>query len=354
MKLPWDRGGLRTYLVAIALICARPGGLSVGWGVPLVLLGVWLHVYAKGSLWQDQTVAMGGPYRFVRHPFYAANFLLDMGIAVMSGWGPLMLLLPVWWLLVYLPVMRREERHLTRLFPAVYPDYQRRLPRLLPLRRPLPAGGPGFSWSNPNITSDTVLPRVLRALACVVLFALWREARLVGWDLLGESHGLAHCGFALLIVLWGLSWQLTRHLRHRTRILPALLSGAGARAVFAVSLLAVAGISHRFETESDFLLPAVALLVLAASLALYTRRREARLAAEGLGLIALVVLCELIWLAALPFLFYAALALDRRLALRAGERTAPAMAFSIQPLPALLYLGLIVVGSMVALFKELV
>ena len=119
----------------------QPQSPALWWGAALVFLGVALQVYAKGCLRQNQTVSMGGPYRFVRHPFYTANFLLDLGLAVMSGWWPLMVALPLWWLLVYVPTMRREEAILTGLFPDTYPDYQRRLPRLMPFRRPLAGGG---------------------------------------------------------------------------------------------------------------------------------------------------------------------------------------------------------------------
>ena len=82
---PWDRGGLRTYLVIIALIAGRGDYRAVLWGLLLFLPGMVLHVYAKGCLRQNQVVSRGGPYRFVRHPFYSANSLIDMGIAIMSG-----------------------------------------------------------------------------------------------------------------------------------------------------------------------------------------------------------------------------------------------------------------------------
>ena len=90
----------------------------------------------------------------MRHPFYLANGLIDAAIAVMSGWWVLQLVLPVWWLAVYLPVMRKEEAHLLGLFGRVYGDYRRRVPRLLPWRLPLPAGGDGFRWSNRNIAVE--------------------------------------------------------------------------------------------------------------------------------------------------------------------------------------------------------
>ena len=77
------------------------------------ILGVWLHTWAKGCLRQNRVVATIGPYRFVRHPFYLANALIDAGLVVMAGWWPLAVVLPLWWLAIYIPVIRGEERYLS-------------------------------------------------------------------------------------------------------------------------------------------------------------------------------------------------------------------------------------------------
>ncbi len=287
MKVPWDRGGLRTYLV--------------------------LHVYAKGCLRQDQVVARNGPYRFVRHPFYTANLLIDMSIALMSGWWPLIVALPVWWLAVYLPVMRGEERYLSALFPDIYPDYARRLPRLFPLRRPLPPEGEGFSWRNPNMVSDTVFSRLLRLLAYPLLFLLCLEVKAAFAPSPPANHYLLLLLAAALVTLYGLAWELKRNLLKRERILPVALSTFGARLLVAAALLVIAFALRRAEFEAEPVLPIVSGVYLLLSLGLYLARPDLRLAAEGVGMAAIMALCELPWLAAAPLLWYAALSLDQRL-----------------------------------------
>jgi len=53
MKRPWNRGGLRTYLLLLALAFARPGSGALWYGSALLLLGVALQVYSKGCLRQN-------------------------------------------------------------------------------------------------------------------------------------------------------------------------------------------------------------------------------------------------------------------------------------------------------------
>jgi hypothetical protein len=309
---PWDRGGLRTYLVIIALVACRGDSRAVLWGLAPFLPGLALHVYAKGCLRQNQAVSRGGPYRFVRHPFYSANFLIDEGLAVMSGWWPLMVLLPVWWLAVYLPVMAREERTLCELFPDIYPDYQRRLPRLVPWRRPLPAEGERFSWSNPNIVADTVLPRQLRLLAYPWLFLLCQLVRAEGLSLFTPPQAYRLWIAVVPVTLYGLSRELARHLKHRQRLLPEWMARAPFRAGFAGGLLLAAAAFRVPEAYGG--LPAAAAGGAALLVSLIVLVRRAWLCAEGAALTGAVILCAAPWLAALPLLLHTALGLDRRLA----------------------------------------
>jgi protein-S-isoprenylcysteine O-methyltransferase Ste14 len=110
-------------------------------GDVLVVLG-WLGIFlvfrensfssATIELAADQRVISTGPYALVRHPMYAAAFVMLLGIPIALGswWGVLMMaaIVPavVWRLL-------DEERFLARNLPG-YADYQGRVRyRLLPL-----------------------------------------------------------------------------------------------------------------------------------------------------------------------------------------------------------------------------
>jgi protein-S-isoprenylcysteine O-methyltransferase Ste14 len=199
---------LRFYLVIVAVIIALTTSYTspktVICGLPLVLLGVALHFWAKGCLHQNLEVTTTGPYRWVRHPFYTANGLVDLGIAVMSGCWYLMILLPIWWLAVYVPVIRGEETHLTELFGEKYTEYKKHIWMLVPFGKPLSEVTGGFSWRNRNITSGKEIPRALRLLAYPLLMLAAAGVHITArvgesfWTAGGHMYLWASIGFVVL------------------------------------------------------------------------------------------------------------------------------------------------------------
>ncbi len=81
---------------------------------------------------RGQRLVRSGPYRFVRHPGYAAFVLMAFGIAL--GFSSLVALAAV--PLLLLPALANriwvEEELLLSAFGSEYRDYQRTTRRLLP------------------------------------------------------------------------------------------------------------------------------------------------------------------------------------------------------------------------------
>lgn len=220
MKSPVNRGGLRFYLVIFALITvfATPAIhatlRTVLYGAPLVLLGVALHLWAKGCLHQDREVTTTGPYRFVRHPFYTANALIDAGIVVMSGWWPWAIILPVWWLAVYIPVIRGEEKYLTSLYGDKYTEYKKRIWMLVPLSPPLPDTGLGFTWRNRNIAKGNEIPRDLKLIAYIPLLLAAAGVRIMQHAFFTGGHYVYVGAAVAFVALHIAAWLISRHVRH--------------------------------------------------------------------------------------------------------------------------------------------
>jgi isoprenylcysteine carboxyl methyltransferase (ICMT) family protein YpbQ len=268
MKSPLNRGGLRFCLVLIALLRGAGTHATILAGIPLVVLGTLIHFWAKGCLRQNVVVAKSGPYRFVRHPFYLANALIDAAIAVMSGWWVLQVALPFWWLAIYIPVMRKEESYLGGAFGSIYDEYKRRVPRLIPWRRPLRSTSPGFSWNNPNIAEGEEISRALRLMAYPLLFLVCLEFRASGLSFLGDNLNV--WALATLGTLYGLAWEFKRHLRQKRLILPQAADHWG----LAPGVALLAGVSVLCELW--WLAAVAALLCAAGILDARLRRQEER------------------------------------------------------------------------------
>jgi hypothetical protein len=269
MRVPYNRGGLRTYLIAIALLAGRttPGWIAAG--TPLLLIGIALHLWTKGCLHQEREVSAGGPYRFVRHPFYLANLFLDFGIALMGGWWPLLAAFAPWWLWIYLPTMREEEARMVELFGDAYRQYARSVPLLIPYRAPRPPAEGGFSWSNGNLWR-TEFPRAFRFLSYPLMFFLAYRLRIRGWDFLSPAFAdvLAASGCVALVAV---GKDFRRHFKHARRILPAWMSADAFRFVPLIGIAVAISVGLQW----------VAVLLLPVQIAVVLDRRLPESAAAG-------------------------------------------------------------------------
>ena len=142
-------------LVAAFAWLSKPGLFSLAVGLPISILGLLLRGWAAGHLAKDQRLAETGPYALVRNPLYLGTLLAAAGLAVASRRILLALLFAAVFVLVYLPVIEREEKYLATLFPQ-YPAYAARVPMLLPrFRNRLPATP--FRWQLIARTRNTRL-----------------------------------------------------------------------------------------------------------------------------------------------------------------------------------------------------
>ncbi len=170
------RGWLRR--AAIATCFAAGGAPWPRLEVPLAMVaaGGLLHLLSKGYLVRRARVAREGPYRWMRHPFYAANILLETGLLLFAG---------AWWAVpVYLLVahfayhaaMDEEEADLAAVHGEEWASYAARTPRLLPWRGPGPRGdGPGFSFR--NLVYEREIPRLMRLLSLPFGLLWWHAFR---------------------------------------------------------------------------------------------------------------------------------------------------------------------------------
>jgi len=129
-SMPWSRLDLPAW--------ARWSGAALGVVCPLLL---WWVLRALGKNLTDTVVprttaslVTGGPYRWVRHPFYGVFLVLTISVSlVAANW-----LLGAAWLLVYLLLVirtRKEEAKLVERFGDEYREYMKRTGRFFPALR---------------------------------------------------------------------------------------------------------------------------------------------------------------------------------------------------------------------------
>ena len=121
-------GGLYLWL-------ARPDRTTLGVGAAVALAGVLVRAWAAGHIVKNGRLATAGPYAHTRNPLYVGSFLIACGFAVMAH--PLVLLVvALFWLAVYAPVMRREAAHVRALHPDAYDAWARGVPMFVPRLTP--------------------------------------------------------------------------------------------------------------------------------------------------------------------------------------------------------------------------
>lgn len=207
----------------MGFLAAAPRAPWVAVGIALIAAGGALHLWAKGCLHQNREVTTGGPYRFCRNPFYLANGLIDLGLcAVIGRWwiaAPYAFL----WIRVYIETIEREEGQMAERFGVAFRAYRERVPRLLPLRRPLPASGASaFSWRNPNLAVGSEYARLVRIAVAPMAILLCARLRARAFGAAGPVFdGASLALLAAVGLLWTVKTVLIRRSRRSRMRVPA-------------------------------------------------------------------------------------------------------------------------------------
>ncbi len=162
---------------------AEPTPASLAAGVPLVLLGVGVRVWAAGHLVKKRVLSVSGPYAHLRHPCYAGALAVLIGLLICAGPRPALgipLLLAAFFL-HYLPRKERKEaeqiveRHgdAARAYLAAVPALR---PRLRPWRPERDDVAEPRSWSLACFRENSEMG-ILEAIALALTVLVWWAIR---------------------------------------------------------------------------------------------------------------------------------------------------------------------------------
>ena len=121
-----------------------PFFLCSAMGAVLIVLGVgwrsWAMLYVGGR--KSRELVQSGPYSLCRHPLYFGTLLVGLGAGVMLQSLTFFLVMLLGFPLLYLPVIKEEERVLEQNHRREFSNFQERVPRrILPRWRTFSVGG---------------------------------------------------------------------------------------------------------------------------------------------------------------------------------------------------------------------
>ncbi len=153
---------------ALYLWLARPNVASMLAGSALVIPGLLIRALASGHVQKNEQLATSGPYAFTRNPLYLGSLVLTVGFAMAARNSWVGIAIVLFFLAIYLPVIRGEEEFLQGHFPE-FGAYKSAVPRLLP--RLTPFGESAVTFSSQLYWKHREYNATLGALAIMAVLA---------------------------------------------------------------------------------------------------------------------------------------------------------------------------------------
>src|SRR3990172_10584559 len=119
---------LSIIIGSIFLYLATPTRTAILTGIPFILLGETVRTWASGFIKKNRELAQGGPYALTRNPLYLGNFLIGAGFSIMANNLLLLFLFLKIFTLVYIIIIKNEEKSLLEKFGDTYLTYKNKVP----------------------------------------------------------------------------------------------------------------------------------------------------------------------------------------------------------------------------------
>jgi len=160
--------------ILVLIYFAHPTFTSTRVGMPLLILGEWLRLWAvgyAGGATRSRTVGAArglvtaGPYAHVRNPLYLGNLLLSVGVCIIANVYWMIAVLLIGYFVQYTPIITSEEAYLRQSHGSAYEAYYTAVPRFLPrIRRYSHPSSHDFSLSRAFRSEK----RTLTAVVCLM------------------------------------------------------------------------------------------------------------------------------------------------------------------------------------------
>ena len=205
------RGRIRSVFFLASLIFAKWNPVCAGIGLGVFIIGMIIHGVSKGNLVRNKQLCTQGPYLWVRHPFYVANFIIDIALCLMAGVPILAAVYAVAFPLAYLPRIFAEEEALRGYFGAAFDEYCKTTPRLFP--RSIPRL---IAWSRSSTFELMRLENEISRLMRLAAYPFFIAAVIIGkryyFDRTEHNESLFAFCLAVALAQWAAGQLLHRYL----------------------------------------------------------------------------------------------------------------------------------------------
>jgi protein-S-isoprenylcysteine O-methyltransferase Ste14 len=167
------RVSLGWALGLLVFVLARPSLRSLALGLPLVVAGEVIRLWASGHIEKTQVLATGGPYAHSRNPLYVGSVLLALGLAAAAASPWVVLATLAYFAAFYPSVMREETAFLRARFPEPYAAWAAAVPLFFPRLTPAGPRETRFEWSRVGRNREWRTALALPLMAAV----LWARGR---------------------------------------------------------------------------------------------------------------------------------------------------------------------------------
>ena len=173
----WTVAALAAASVGL-LVTAHPTLRSAGTGLPLVVAGVALRLWAAGHLLKVRELTVSGPFAHTRNPLYVGTFLIGSGFALTAGTAVAAIAVPIGLVLFFGSYFPRKERKESALLESLYGEryraYHAAVPALLPRWSAWSPGGEAGNrrWSFERVRGNSELGVTLTVALAIAALAL--------------------------------------------------------------------------------------------------------------------------------------------------------------------------------------
>jgi len=165
-----------TALGITFLLFMHPSIRSLLIGGVFTLAGALVRLWAAGHIEKRVRLARSGPYSYTRNPLYLGSFLMAFGVIIAGQGYWLLPFFALFFIGVYLPVMRAEEHDLEIAYGADFLEYARSTPLFFPKKPGRPQkpetaeSQVRFSW--PRVRKNREHRNLVSLLAVEVILIL--------------------------------------------------------------------------------------------------------------------------------------------------------------------------------------